>query len=297
MTSEKKLPYLPMWATLTEAAEWLSATTGELWSEIRVMDTPLHPYLEIERPDNPTPEVLDVVFNGKQSIMAFIMWRKDLDSFIFRRDGGTFQDFHRDDGFTFRSSIPIPFSMSDLRYKRADLEKARNAVLSGTDLHARNPLTLNLGPYKIRDVDGVLAASIALEGGPEALEGATISICTGHVPIGGERVAQRPEKVDFSLLATPDELITAFGAFTGMDASWFRKITDKPRLHEARRFAGTRGKGGTKPLFCPLAVMLWLIGPRKVGRTMSASKGWEMLEKHFPRVYSKYSVGDPRESD
>ena len=112
MTSEKKLPYLPMWATITEAAEWLSATTGELWSEIRVMDTPLHPYLEIERPDNPTPEVLDVVFNGKQSIMAFIMWRKDLDSFIFRRDGGTFQDFHRDDGFTFRSSIPIPFSIA-----------------------------------------------------------------------------------------------------------------------------------------------------------------------------------------
>lgn len=121
-----------------------------------------------------------------------------------------------------------------------------------------------------------------------------VEAATEPVPIGGERVAQRPEKVDFSLLATPDELITAFGAFTGMDASWFRKITDKPRLHEARRFAGTRGKGGTKPLFCPLAVMLWLIGPRKVGRTMSASKGWEMLEKHFPHVYIKYSVGDPR---
>lgn len=51
------------------------------------------------------------------------------------------------------------------------------------------------------------------------------------------------ERPDYSMLADPDELIEAFGRFTGMSKSWFANITDKPGLMKARRVAGRKGRG------------------------------------------------------
>jgi hypothetical protein len=105
-----------------------------------------------------------------------------------------------------------------------------------------------------------------------------------------------PAKPDVTLMATREQLIVAFGAFTGMDATWFANLKDTPKLLAARKVAGQGGRGHiTEPLFCPFAVLQWLIDPvRRKGRKMGQDKGWERFESHFPRAYAAFSVGDTR---
>jgi len=107
--------------------------------------------------------------------------------------------------------------------------------------------------------------------------------------------ASESERLDYSMLADPDELIEVFGRFTGMSKAWFGNLKDKPGLERARRVDGMKGRGGHKPLFCPLAVMEWLTNEkRKVGRPISEEKGWALLESCFPRVYAAHAAADPR---
>jgi hypothetical protein len=107
--------------------------------------------------------------------------------------------------------------------------------------------------------------------------------------------ATESERPDYSMLADPDELIAAFGRFTGMSKAWFGRLQDKPGLERARRVEGMKGRGGHRPLFCPLAVMQWLTDrKRKVGRPISEEKGWSLLESCFPRVYAAHAAADPR---
>ena len=78
-----------------------------------------------------------------------------------------------------------------------------------------------------------------------------------------------------------------------------KNLKDVPALRDARRVHG-RGQRGqsVEPLFCPMAVTTWLMDPhRKKGRKFySEGKPWELLELHFPKVYAKHSVGDPRQA-
>jgi hypothetical protein len=101
--------------------------------------------------------------------------------------------------------------------------------------------------------------------------------------------------IDFEMLATPEQLIGAFGNFTGMCKAWFDNLTDTPRLLAARRVTGTGGKHYTPPLFCPFEVMQWLIDEkRKKGRKVSPEKAWHLLQSNFEKVYNTRSAGDPR---
>lgn len=45
---------------------------------------------------------------------------------------------------------------------------------------------------------------------------------------------------DFSMLATRDQLIEAFGRFTNMDASWFNNLKDTPCFTERPQSGRTR---------------------------------------------------------
>lgn len=109
-----------------------------------------------------------------------------------------------------------------------------------------------------------------------------------------------PERKDtegprYELLATSALLVTAFGPFTGMKESWFEQLKDKPALLHARKVAGVSGRRSAPPMFCPFEVMCWLISPkRKTGRKISQDKAWDLLERHFPRVFNEHSVADPR---
>lgn len=107
------------------------------------------------------------------------------------------------------------------------------------------------------------------------------------------------EPIDHAKLATRQQLIDAFGRFTGMNASWFKRLKDMPQLQGARKVIGQGGRGRiVEPLFCPFEVMKWLTDPhrRNLGhrQPLSQNKGWELLERNFPRAYAHHSVADTR---
>ena len=116
--------------------------------------------------------------------------------------------------------------------------------------------------------------------------GAGGAVAVPNVPIVGESASAQTQ---WHLLATPGELIAAFGSFTGMDKSWFKAVKDKPQLLAARYSLGVSGRGGTEPFFYVFPVMQWLIDPkRKTGRPMSVAVGWRMLKTYFPKVYEPF---------
>lgn len=109
------------------------------------------------------------------------------------------------------------------------------------------------------------------------------------------KLSTSDDAIDFNMIATRQQLIDAFGVFTGMDDSWFTHLKDTPRLKDARKVAGSGGKDSTEPLFCPYEVMMWLADPKqKKGRKLGTDKGWQLLEHHFQKVYNQYSIGDTR---
>ena len=102
-------------------------------------------------------------------------------------------------------------------------------------------------------------------------------------------------EVDYSVLASRDQLIAAFGAFTGMDIDWFKNLDDTPALKSARKVTGRGQRGSTvEPLFCPFEVMQWLVNPkRKKGRPLGEDTGWRLLKSHFPKAYAPRESADP----
>ncbi len=101
--------------------------------------------------------------------------------------------------------------------------------------------------------------------------------------------------IRYELLASRTELINAFGRY-GVELKIFRALKDRPGLMAARRIKG-RGQRGSQaePMFCPLAVMNWLVKSGVSGKPrLSEYIGWHILEKEFPSAYAQYSMSDPR---
>ena len=114
----------------------------------------------------------------------------------------------------------------------------------------------------------------------------------------GPVTEEPPPLDDYSALATREQLVAAYGRFTGMSMKWFDNVTDTPALLAARKVDGVGARGSTtQPMFCPWEVMVWLANTkRKKGRQFqSADKPWELLERHFPAAYAKHSRDDSRE--
>jgi hypothetical protein len=104
------------------------------------------------------------------------------------------------------------------------------------------------------------------------------------------------QKVDTKLLATPEELLRAFGAW-GLKKAWFDCLGNHGWLFEARKRVGRGGNSPRKPLFCPLMVMSGLTTqtkPRKGYRQrISVEKGWKLLKACFPLVYEANAAQAP----
>lgn len=100
------------------------------------------------------------------------------------------------------------------------------------------------------------------------------------------------------MLATPEQLIAAFGNFTGMDEGWFRSAKDRPELHQAKAIQGVRGRKGQPPLFDVFGVVQYLINPsRRKGEGLSERTAWRLLRAHFPVVHATYESFAPDEVD
>lgn len=170
---------------------------------------------------------------------------------------------------------------------RLQLESELASAVRAQQLIVRNPLTLGEHTFPMGN----------------ALQRSVVSIAdlSAYVKDRGISVTVQPlgrtqPTIDISMLASRQELIDAFGAFTGMDASWFANLKDVPALLAARKVSGQGGRGHIEePLFCPFEVVQWLSSSRRrKGRAVSENKAWEIFEKHFPKVYNHHSVADPR---
>lgn len=119
-----------------------------------------------------------------------------------------------------------------------------------------------------------------------------------EAPAPAKKRKAEGDEVDYAVLASRDQLIAAFGAFTGMSMAWFKNLDDTPALKSARKVTGRGQRGSTvEPLFCPFEVMLWLVSPRgkkKGKRPLGEAKGWELLERYFPKAYAPRASADPR---
>lgn len=106
---------------------------------------------------------------------------------------------------------------------------------------------------------------------------------------------QAPAEPDDSLLATPNELVDAYGAW-GLRIEWFRELDSHKWLSDARR---KKGHGtqvqSMKPLFCPYAVMMGLVLKVRRAKRIKPDTGWRVLEHKFPKVYTAFEANDPRE--
>jgi hypothetical protein len=100
--------------------------------------------------------------------------------------------------------------------------------------------------------------------------------------------------IDFELLATPDQLVAAFGAW-GLKASWFKSPAGHTWLLRARKVKGQGQRGHVAtPLYCPHEVMNGLVTQIRGRKRLGADKGWKILQDSFPKVFDMYQIGDTR---
>lgn len=103
------------------------------------------------------------------------------------------------------------------------------------------------------------------------------------------------KELDYSLMATPKQLLDAFQKWGNMKAEWFDDLKSRRWLLEARRVKGQGQRGHViEPLFCPFAVMNGLIEKGRKDKRLQADTAWRMLENEFPKVYAVYEHRDPR---
>lgn len=170
-----------------------------------------------------------------------------------------------------------------------------NAVRSG-ELRVRQSFTkMPLSPGA--PGSAVLSSVVSVDDLRRYLSGHGYAVAVESIAPDPKSVPTHADAIDLGELATSDELIKAFGVFTGMEASWFKKLSDKPVLLAARKRQGCGQRAKTvKALFCPFEVMQWLINPkRKVGDPISMETGWRRFEDFFPRSYQRFEALDPRE--
>lgn len=177
------------------------------------------------------------------------------------------------------TGVPPDFSFEIRRINSAAFAgtiKSADSSIHNLEAPDTNIITASIGDWLVQTGYAQLASALEL---PRT---------THEVP---------PIRINTSVLATPEELVAAFGTFTGMNTQWFKNLKDKPALKKARKQLGQGQRGHTiQPLFCPYEVMLWLINPkRRTGRALGEEKGWELLEKHFPSTYVAWSISDPRD--
>lgn len=104
-----------------------------------------------------------------------------------------------------------------------------------------------------------------------------------------------PDELDYSLLATPAELIDAYGKW-GLKIEWFDDLNSRKWLAEARRQKGQGTQGQVrKPLFCPYAVMTGLVEKVRKENRIRPDTAWRTLEHKFPRVHAAFADYDTRE--
>ena len=141
---------------------------------------------------------------------------------------------------------------------------------------------------KLKELNSELAG---ITGRMREIESAQPASPAAIVP--GAAASSRPAP-DYARLATPDDLIAAFGGF-GLKQNWFDDLNSRQWLLNARKVPGQGQRGRRRvPLYCPFEVMMGLVEKSRKSK-LSVNAGWRILEQRFPAAYEKWSVCDPRD--
>lgn len=110
-------------------------------------------------------------------------------------------------------------------------------------------------------------------------------------PTPGAAPHEQPGEFDLAELATPDELVEAFGSLLPLSA--FRALKDRRWLKAARKIPGKSGRQHSPPLFCPYLVMVGLTKTKK-GERLPVHQGWSVLKTKFKATYQRHRLEEPR---
>lgn len=113
--------YLPAWATLAEASQWLEARTGEQWPLPRLIEAGALPHIWLEPDAQPNPAVLAAVFDGRhEGFIAPLVFAGDTHRLAIDRSGAMSMT-RTPSGKLVRFEPSIPFAINELRFKVEDV--------------------------------------------------------------------------------------------------------------------------------------------------------------------------------
>lgn len=114
--------YLPQWATLAEAEQWLAEETGEPWPLPRLIEAGLTPRTWIA-PSSDLPEShMRAVFDGRhEGYLAEIIFASDLHRLAASRDG-VMTMTRTPRGLIVKFTPPLAVEVADLRFARTEIQ-------------------------------------------------------------------------------------------------------------------------------------------------------------------------------
>lgn len=118
--------YLPTWATLAEASQWLEARTGQPWPLPRLIEVGLRPHVWLtpDPTDAPNEAVMTKLFDGRhEGFVAPLCFAGDTHRLAIDRRGTLSMTFGPS-GDLFRFTPGIPFEVDDLRFKAEEVRRA-----------------------------------------------------------------------------------------------------------------------------------------------------------------------------
>lgn len=118
--------YLPKWATLAEASEWLQARTGQPWPLPRLIEAGVmpHVWLTPDPKDSPNEAVMARLFDGRhEGFIAPLVFAGDTQRLAFARQGAMTMT-RGPSGDLFRFTPGIPFDVAELRFAAEHVRRA-----------------------------------------------------------------------------------------------------------------------------------------------------------------------------
>jgi hypothetical protein len=109
--------YLPEWATLAEASQWLEKRTGEPWPLPRLIEAGATPHIWFTPDAAPDAAVLAQVFDGRhEGFIAPLVFAGDTQRLAIDRSGAMSMT-RSPSGKLVRFVPGIPFAIDELRFK------------------------------------------------------------------------------------------------------------------------------------------------------------------------------------
>ncbi len=127
--------YLPQYATTDEASAWLTEETGERWSLARLLECELMPWIKLDY----SPDAPQEIFGGRlEGYLAPMVFSGDTQMLAVDKTNVIMTMTKTHDGKLIQITPGLPFDVSELRFKRDDLERlaGKQTTVTGAKVEA-----------------------------------------------------------------------------------------------------------------------------------------------------------------